>query len=94
MVMNNYLILILGQMKYYSENSHDRPQNFGETCVIYPKLINMEKKYVLGQFFFSYCGFFDAVQKNSNGGELRNSVGKLLEGPQDCIWGSDGGFRA
>ena len=57
-------------------------------------LMKMEKKICLRTIFFSYCGFFDAVQKNSNGGELRNSVGKLLEDPQDCIWGSDGGFRA
>ena len=43
--MNNYyyLILILGQMKHYSENSHGRPQNVGETRVIYPKLMKMEK---------------------------------------------------
>ena len=63
MVMNNYLILILGQMKYYSENSHDRPQNFGETCVIYPKLINMEKKYVLGQFFLVTVVFLMLCKK-------------------------------
>ena len=88
--MNNYLIFILGQMKHYSETDLKILVKFVSFIHNWWKW----KKICLRAIFFQLLWFFWCCAKKSNGGELRNSVGKLLESPQDRIWGSDGGFGA